>query len=103
MTARQIIRPVLQAEWDLRYLEMQKAKLEEEARVMKDVSCPSPGLLSGAAPPTRAALCPEALPSPLADTAQRVAPQVPGWKVGEGTTKHRWLPPMQPITARSLI
>mmetsp|Transcript_73636 Transcript_73636/g.162607 ORF Transcript_73636/g.162607 Transcript_73636/m.162607 type:complete len:143 (-) Transcript_73636:31-459(-) len=40
---RKIVNPVLQAEWDLRYLEHMRKKHEEEARIMKDV----PGWVPG--------------------------------------------------------
>jgi NADH dehydrogenase (ubiquinone) 1 alpha subcomplex subunit 13 len=42
-TVRQIVNPILQAEWDLRYLEHERKKKEEEARIMKDV----PGWVPG--------------------------------------------------------
>mmetsp|Transcript_20947 Transcript_20947/g.45827 ORF Transcript_20947/g.45827 Transcript_20947/m.45827 type:complete len:143 (+) Transcript_20947:151-579(+) len=61
---RQIVHPVLQAEWDLRYLEHERKKQVAEAEIMKDV---------------------------------------PGWKVGEATTRHRWLPPLESWAKRSLI
>ncbi|KAG1662819.1 hypothetical protein FOA52_009033 [Chlamydomonas sp. UWO 241] len=38
LAVRQIVNPVLQAEWDLRYLEHMRKKHEAEAHIMKDVS-----------------------------------------------------------------
>ena len=29
--------------------------------------------------------------------------QVPGWRVGEVTSRHRWLPPIESFAKRSLI
>ncbi|PNW71685.1 hypothetical protein CHLRE_16g664600v5 [Chlamydomonas reinhardtii] len=64
LTVRKIVHPVLQAEWDLRYLEHLKREREEEAKVMKNV---------------------------------------PGWKVGESTTRHRWLAPLESWDKRPLV
>mmetsp|Transcript_27275 Transcript_27275/g.69437 ORF Transcript_27275/g.69437 Transcript_27275/m.69437 type:complete len:143 (-) Transcript_27275:433-861(-) len=63
-TVRSIVHPILQAEWDLRYLEHQRKEVEKEAEIMKNV---------------------------------------PGWKAGEPTTKHRWLPPNESWAKRSLV
>uniref|UniRef100_A0A7S0UW27 NADH dehydrogenase [ubiquinone] 1 alpha subcomplex subunit 13 n=1 Tax=Polytomella parva TaxID=51329 RepID=A0A7S0UW27_9CHLO len=63
-TARSILHPILQAEWDLRYLEHQRKEREDEAKIMKDV---------------------------------------PGWKVGEATSRRRWLPPVESFDVRPLI
>ncbi|GLC39695.1 hypothetical protein PLESTB_001854100 [Pleodorina starrii] len=64
LTVRKIVQPVVQAEWDLRYLEHLRKEREEEAKIMKNV---------------------------------------PGWKVGEPTTRHRWLPPLESWDKRPLI
>lgn len=34
---RKVVHPILQAEWDLRYMEHQRKELEQEAKIMKDV------------------------------------------------------------------
>lgn len=84
---------------------------EEEAKIMKDVSANT--LACGAhsdcrfVPPV---VCPSSTATTRAYCVLMKTPlnhplpaQVPGWKVGEPTTRRRWLPPLESWDKRPLV